>query len=89
MIVTNGECTWKERWNLDCATTSHIHGDRQICEPYMEYTKWDGQEICDFASTKAGKAMGHGDVQLRLQLPGGRKHKVVVRNFLHAKGAFN
>jgi hypothetical protein len=33
--------------------------------------------------------MGHGDVRLRLRLPGGRKHEVVVRNVLHVEGAHN
>jgi hypothetical protein len=60
-------------------------------ERYMEYTKRDGQEIRDFAGRVAGKAIGHGDVRLRLRLPGGRHriHEVVVRNDLHVEGAHN
>jgi len=47
--------------------------------------------IRNFAGRVAGKAIGHGDVQLRLQLPGGRHciHEVVVRNVLHVEGAKN
>jgi len=33
--------------------------------------------------------MGHGNLPLRLLLPGGRKHEVVVQNVLHVKGADN
>ena len=54
-----------------------------------EYTKREEREIRDFAGRKAGKATGHGDVRLRLWLPGGRKHEVVVRNVLHVEGAHN
>jgi len=89
MTVTNGESPSKESWYLDCATTTHICGDRRKFERYTEYTKRDGREIHDFAGTVAGKAIGHGDVQLRLRLPGGRHriHEVVVRNVLHVEGA--
>jgi len=89
MTVTNRESPSKESWYLDCATTSHICGDRRKFERYTEYTKRDGREIRDFAGSVAGKAIGHGDVRLRLRLPGGRKHEVVVRNVLHVEGAHN
>jgi len=91
MTVTNGESPSKESCYLDCATTSHICGDRRMFERYTEYTKRDGQEIRDFAGRVAGKAIGHGDVRLRLRLPGGRHriHEVVVRNVLHIEGAHN
>jgi len=89
MTVTNGKSPSKESWYLDCATTTHICGDRQRFEWYTEYTKREEREIRDFAGRKAGKATGHGDVRLRLQLPGGRKHEVVVRNVLHVEGANN
>jgi hypothetical protein len=89
MTVTNGKSPSKESWYLDCATTSHICGDRQRFERYTEYTKREEREIRNFAGRKAGKAIGHGDVRLRLRLPGGRKHEVVVRNVLHVEGAHN
>ena len=89
MTVTNGKSPSKESWYLDCATTSHICGDRQRFERYTEYTKKEEREIGDFAGRVAGKAIGHGDVRLRLRLPGGRKHEVVVRNVLHIEGAHN
>jgi len=88
MTVT-GRSPEKEAWYLDCATTSHICGDRRKFEQYTEYTKKEEREIGDFAGRVAGKAIGHGDVRLRLRLPGGRKHEVVVRNVLHVKGAHN
>jgi hypothetical protein len=58
---------------------------------YTEYTRRDGQEIHNFAGRVAGKAIGHGDVRLRLRLPGGRHriHEVVVRNILHVERAQN
>jgi hypothetical protein len=89
MTVTNGKSPSKESWYLDCATTSHICGDRQRFERYTEYTKREEREIRNLAGRKAGKAIGHGDVRLRLRLPGGRKHEVVVRNVLHVEGAHN
>jgi len=91
MTVTNGESQSKESWYLDCATTTHISGDRRKFEWYTEYSKREGQEIRDFAGRAAGKAIGHGDVRLRLRLPGGRHriHEVVVRNVLHVEGANN
>ena len=89
MTVTNGQSPSKESWYLDCATTSHICGDRQRFERYTEYTKREEREIRNFAGRKAGKAIGYGDVRLRLRLPGGRKHEVVVRNVLHEEGAHN
>jgi hypothetical protein len=88
MTVT-GRSPEKEAWYLDCATTSHICGDRRKFERYTEYTKKEEREIGDFAGRVAGKAIGHGDVRLRLRLPGGRKHEVVLRNVLHVKGAHN
>jgi hypothetical protein len=86
MTVT-GRSPEKEAWYLDCATTSHICGDRRKFERYTEYTKKDEREIGDFTGRVAGKAIGHGDVRLRLQLPGGRNriHEVVVRNVLHVE----
>jgi hypothetical protein len=68
MTVT-GRSPEKEGWYLDCATTSHICGDRPKFERYMEYSKRDGQEIRDVAGSVVGKAIGHGDVRLRLRLP--------------------
>jgi hypothetical protein len=90
MTVT-GRSPEKEGWYLDCATTSHVCGDRRKFKQYPEYTERDGREIRDFAGTVAGMAIGHGDVRLRLRLPGGRHriHEVVVRNVLHVEGAHN
>jgi hypothetical protein len=64
MTVTNGKSPSKESWYLDCATTSHICGDRERFERYTEYTKREEREIRNFAGSKAGKAIGHGDVRL-------------------------
>jgi hypothetical protein len=91
MTVTKGESPSKESWYLDCATTTHICGDRRKFKRYTEYSKREYREICDFAGRVTGKAIGHGDVQLRLRLPGGRNriHEVVVRNVLHVEGAHN
>jgi len=90
MTVT-GRSPENEGWYLDCATTSHVCGDWRKFERYTECTKRDGREIRDFAGRVAGKAIGHGDVRLRLRLPGGRHriHEVVVRNVLHVEGAHN
>jgi len=90
MTVTIPESTLKESWYLDCASTSHICGDRRKFERYTEYTKREEREIRDVTGRIAGKAIGYGDVRLRLQLPGySRNHEVVVRNVLHIKGAHN
>jgi len=85
----------KESWYLDCASTSHICGDRRKFARYTEFTKKDEREIHDFAGTVAGKAIGQGDVRLRLRLPGSRTHgghrihEVVVRDVLDVAGAHN
>jgi len=85
----------KESWYLDCASTSHICGDRRKFAGYTGFTKKDEREIHDFAGKVAGKAIGHGDVRLRLRLPGSRTHgghrvhEVVVRDVLHVAGAHN
>jgi len=90
MTVTNRESPSKESWYLDCATTSRVCGDRRKFERYTEYTKREEREIRDFAGRVAGKAIGYGDVRLRLRLPGYRRnHEVVVRNVLHIEGAHN
>jgi len=91
MTVTNGKSPSKESWYLDCATTTHICGDRRKFERYIEYTKRKEWQIRDFAGSVWGKAIGRGDVRLRLRLPGGhhRIHEVVVRNVLHVEGAHN
>jgi hypothetical protein len=88
MTVTNRESPSKESSYLNCATTSHICGDRRKFERYTEYTKREEREIRDFAGRVGGKAVGYGDVRLRLRLPGYRRnYEVVVRNVLHIKGA--
>ena len=89
MTTTGREAPSKESWYLDCATTSHVCGDRRKFERYTEYTKREEWEIRDFAGRVAGKATGHGDVRLRLWSPGGRNHEVVVRNVLLVKGVHN
>jgi hypothetical protein len=59
-------------------------------EWYTEYTKREEWEIHKFAGMVTGKAIGYGDVQLRLRLPGyGRNPEVVVRNVLHIEGSQN
>jgi len=89
MTVT-GRSPEKEAWYLHCATTSHICGDRQEFIWYTEYAKRDEREIHDFAGRVTAKAIGYGDVRLRLRLPGyHRNHEVVVRNVLHIEGAHN
>jgi len=89
MTVT-GRSPEKEGWNLDCPTTSHVCGDRRKFERYTEYTKREEREIHDIAGRVACKAIGYGDVRLRLRLPGYRRnHEVVVRNILHIEGAHN
>jgi len=79
----------KESWYLDCASTSHICGDRRKFVRYTGFTKKDEREIRDFAGRVAGKAVGQGDVRLKFRLPGNREHEVVVRDVLHVAGAHN
>jgi hypothetical protein len=81
----------KESWYLDCASTSHVCGDRRKFARYTGFTKKDEREIRDFAGRVAGKAIGHGDVRLSFRLPGGRDriNEVVVRDVLHVEGAHN
>ena len=57
----------------------------------MGFGKSEEREISDFAGRVAGKAVGYGDVRLRLQQPGRRRTSkvVVVRNVLHVEGARN
>jgi hypothetical protein len=79
----------KESWYLDCASTSHICGDRRKFVRYTGFTKKDERDIRDFAGRVAGKAVGQGDVRLKFRLPGNREHEVVVRDVLHVAGAHN
>jgi len=90
MTVTNGKSPSKESWYLDCATTTHICRDQWKFERYTEHNTREEREIRDFAGRVAGKAIGHGDVRLRLRLPGYRRnHEVVVGNVLNIEGAHN
>ena len=83
----------KESGYLDCASTSHMCGDRRRFAWYTGFTRIDEREIRDFAGKVAGKAIGQGDVQLRLRLPGSCTHgghhinELVVRDVLHVAGA--
>jgi hypothetical protein len=89
---TNGKSApLKECWYLDCASTSHICGDRRKFARYTGFAKKDVWEIRDFAGTVAGKTIGQGDVRLRFRLPGGRDriNELVVRDVLHVEGAHN
>ena len=87
MTVT-GRSLEKESWYFDCATTSHVCGDRPELVQYTQYAIRDQWEIHDFAGRVAGKAIRYGDMRLRLRLPGYRRnHEVVVRNVLHMEGA--
>jgi hypothetical protein len=79
----------KESWYLDCASTSHICGDRRKFVRYTGFAKKDEWEIRNFAGRVAGKAVGQGDVQLKFRLPGNHEHEVVVRDVLHVAGAHN
>ena len=85
----------KESSYWDCDTTSHICADRRKFTRYTGFTKKDEGEIRDSAEKVAGKAIGQGDVRLRLRLPGScthrghRIHEVVVRDVLHVEGAHN
>jgi hypothetical protein len=89
MTVT-GRCAEGEGWYIDCATTSHICGDQQKFELYIEYIRRKECGIHDFAGRVTGKPIGYGDVRWRLRLPGYRRNtKVVVRNILHIEGAHN
>jgi len=86
----NKESPSKECWYFDCVTTSHICGDRQEFVRYTQYAKSDERDIHNIGGRVAGKAIGYGDVRLRLRLPGYRQnHEVVVRNVLHVEGAHN
>jgi len=89
MTFMNGESPSKESWYLNCATTTHICGDRRKFEWYIEYTKREEREIHDIAGRVAGKAIRHGDVRLRLRLPAGCRNEVGVRKVLHVKGPHN
>ena len=76
---------------MDGGCTAHICGERKQFIRYMGFGKSEEREISDFAGRVAGKAVGYGDVRLRLQQPGRRRTSkvVVVRNVLHVEGARN
>jgi hypothetical protein len=76
---------------MNYATTSHICGDRRKFVLYTGFTRNDKLKIRDIAGRVAGKAIGQGDVQLRIQLPGGRDGitEVVLRDVHHVEGAHN
>ena len=78
-------------WFVDGGCTAHICGERKQFIRYTEYKKSEEHEIGDFAGRVAGKAIGYGDVRLRLRQPGRRRASkvVVVRNVLHVEGAHN
>jgi hypothetical protein len=61
--------------------------DQRKFEQYTNCSFREESEICECAAGVAGKHIGHGDVRLRLWLPGGRRNEVVVRNVLHVGGA--
>jgi hypothetical protein len=84
-IVPSKQCSY-----LDCASTSHICGDRRRFARYTEFTKKDERQIHDLAGRVEGKVIKQGDVRLRLRLPGYRRiNEVVVRDVLHVAGAHN
>ena len=86
MTVT-GKSPEKDGWYLDCAIITHNCEYRRKFERYMEYTKSEEWKIWDFAGSVGVEAIRHGDVWMRLGLPGGRRNEVVVRNILHVSGA--
>jgi hypothetical protein len=71
-LTARGDSTipWKESWYLDCAATSHVGVDRRNSIWYTEYARRNEREIRDYYGRAAGKAIGHGDVRLRLRLLG-------------------
>jgi hypothetical protein len=71
MTVT-GRSPEKDASYFDCATTSHVCGDRQEFIQHTQYAKRDEREIHDFGGRVAGNGIGYGDVRLRLRLPGYR-----------------
>jgi hypothetical protein len=90
MTVTNRESPSKETWYFDCATTSHICRDWRKFERYTEYTKRKERGIRYFDKRVPVKAIGYGDIPLRLRLPGYcRNHEAVVRNVFHIEEAHN
>ena len=76
-------------WFVDGGCTAHICGERKQFIRYTEFGKSEEREISDFAGRVAGKAIGYGDVRLRLRQPGRRRTSkiVVVRRVLHIEGA--
>ena len=83
--VTNGESPSNESWYLDCATNTHICGGQQKFEQYTECSNRAERQIRDSAGRVTGKAIGHGDVQLRIPLPRGHRNQVIVRNILYVE----
>jgi hypothetical protein len=49
----------------------------------------DEREISDLAGSTASKAVGQGDIRLKIRLPGNRKHQVVVTDALQVQPAQN
>ena len=70
---------------------AHICGERKQIVRYTEYGKSEEREISVFTGRVAGKAIGYGDVQLRIWQPSRQRTSkvVVVRNVLHVEGAHN
>ena len=78
-------------WFVDGGCTAHICGELKQFIRYTEFRKSEEREISDFTGRAAGKAIGYGDVRLRLRQPGRRRTSkiVVVRRVLHIEGARN
>jgi hypothetical protein len=89
MTVTNGKSPSNDSWYFHCVTATHICGDQQWFEQYIEHTNREEREICDCTTSKVGKATRHGDLRMRLRLPRGKKLEVAVRNVLPIKAAHN
>jgi len=89
-MTTNVRDDPSEEWqNVYCTIMSHSYREGQKFTWHMKYMMGEEFDISAFGGSVTGKAKEHGDVRWRLQLHGGHRNEMVVRNVLRVDGAHN
>jgi len=77
-----------EDWRVDSGASMHISGNKRQFLNYKPYAKGMARRLRGFKGAVV-TADGYGDVVLNFRIPGGTVHKVLVREVIYVKGAFN